>query len=76
MRQPDDHSWEEEHIFHLNQEIETLKQSKSFFAVTYMGNIQEVFLCKKDADEYSDKFGGVYDVEQLSMINAANILLK
>ncbi|MEE8288962.1 MAG: hypothetical protein V3R25_06070 [Nitrosomonadaceae bacterium] len=25
MRQPDDHSWEEEHIFHLDKEIETLK---------------------------------------------------
>ena len=26
-RQPDDHSWEEEHIHHLNKEIETLKKS-------------------------------------------------
>ena len=26
-RQPDDHSWEEEHIHHLNVKIETLKNA-------------------------------------------------
>jgi hypothetical protein len=49
-RQPDDRSWEEEHIHHLNVEIETLKRAICIYAREQM--VMSDFSDDKDVVKY------------------------
>ena len=58
-QQPDDRTWEEEHIHHLNVEIEELKKNMCIYAREEMGEID--FDSDKDVIKYFADFAAKHD---------------
>lgn len=55
-------------ILSLRQELERLRNQKHYFKVTYMSeNPMGIFLVEQDAIDFSNKFGGVYAIEQVDL---------
>lgn len=53
-------------IFTLREQNEQLRNQKHYFKVTYISeDPMGVFLLEQDAIDFSNKFGGVYAIEQV-----------
>ena len=57
-------------IVKLQEHIREIENRENAYVVTYMNNTMGVFLSEKEANEYSDKFGGVYRVTPVNIKNA------
>jgi hypothetical protein len=58
----------------LESDLIELGAQGHYYAVTYKGSLHHVSISEENANKYSDKFGGVYGVEQVDMAVAFNNL--
>lgn len=66
----------DERVNELESELTALKSQSNFYAVSYMGKLQHVTISEESANQYSDKFGGIYSVDSVDMAIAHNALIN